>query len=74
MNEHEKSEITFNIVCEYGKLVETVFVSEEEFEAQVGKSPFLWEVLEHGEVVLGQSSTEWKLDFKIARKEFGEGI
>ncbi len=27
MNEHEKSEITFDIVCEYGKLVETVFVS-----------------------------------------------
>jgi len=74
MNEHEKSEITFDIVCEYGELVETVFVSDEEFETEVGKSAFLWEVLEHGEVVLGQSSTEWELDFKIARKELREGI
>jgi len=41
MNEHEKSEITFDIVCEYGKLVETVFVSDEEFETEVGKSAFL---------------------------------
>ena len=55
-------------------MIETVFVSDEEFETEVGKSAFLWEVLEHGEVVLGQSSTEWKLDFKIARKELREGI
>jgi len=58
------SEISFDIVCEYGKLVEVVFVSEEEFKAQVGKSPFLWEVLKHGKVVYGAGSTEWKLDFK----------
>jgi len=32
--------------------------TDEEFETGVVKSAFLWEVLEHGEVMLGQSSTE----------------
>ena len=49
----------------YGQRHPIVFIfnmvalnTDEEFETEVGKSAFLWEVLEHGEVMLGQSSTE----------------
>jgi uncharacterized protein (UPF0332 family) len=58
------SEIAFDIVCEHGELIETVPMSEEEFKQQVGRSPFLWEVLEHGRVIFArEEATEWKLEF-----------
>jgi len=40
MNEHEKSEITFDIVCEYGKLVETVFVRMKNLKRRWGNQLF----------------------------------
>jgi len=58
------SEITFNLACEYGELIEVVLLNEKEFKDGVGSSPFLWEVLEHGKALVGASYTEWTLDFK----------
>lgn len=58
------SEIAFDIACKYAELIETVPMSEEEFKQQVGRSPFLWEVLENGRVVFAtEKATEWELEF-----------
>lgn len=59
------SEISFKIVCEEGKLIETVPMSKKEFEHSLGRSPFLWEVLEFGRPIFTRlSGTEWELDFR----------
>ena len=59
------SEISFRIACEQGKLVETVTMSKEEFEQSLGRSPFLWEVLEFGRPIFTTlSATEWELEFR----------
>lgn len=42
------SEISFKIACEGGNLIETIPMSKQEFEQSLGRSPFLWEVLEFG--------------------------
>ena len=59
------SEISFRIACEEGKLIETVAMSKQEFEQSLGRSPFLWEVLEFGRPIFTTlSGTEWELDFR----------
>jgi len=58
------SEISFKIACEEGKLIETVPMSKQEFEQSLGRSPFLWEVLEFGRPLFTKlSATEWEFDF-----------
>lgn len=58
------SEISFKYACEYGRTIETVPMSEKEFEESKGFSPFLWEVLKYGKPLFTKlSATEWKLDF-----------
>ncbi len=45
-------------------------MSKEEFEHSMGRSPFLWEVLNFGKVIFTRlSGTEWDLDFKGCKKE-----
>lgn len=59
------SEISFNIACEYGRLIETVPMSKEEFEKCLGSSPFLWEILKFGKPIFTTlSGTQWELDFR----------
>jgi predicted nucleotidyltransferase len=59
------SEISFEIGCEEGKLIETVAMSKQEFEQSLGRSPFLWEVLKFGRPIFTTlSGTEWELDFR----------
>lgn len=59
------SEISFKILCEEGRLIETVPMSKQEFERSLGRSPFLWEVLKFGRPIFTRlSGTEWELDFK----------
>jgi predicted nucleotidyltransferase len=59
------SEISFKYACEYGKTIETIPMSEQEFEKSKGISPFLWEVLKFGRPLFTKlSATEWKLDFR----------
>lgn len=59
------SEVSFRIACEEGKLIETVAMSKQEFEQSLGRSPFLWEVLEFGRPIFTTlSGTEWELDFR----------
>ncbi len=58
------SEISFNIACEYGRLIETIPMSKQEFEKSLGSSPFLWEVLKFGKPIFTTLlGTEWELDF-----------
>ncbi|MDI6884407.1 MAG: hypothetical protein QMD00_04705 [Hadesarchaea archaeon] len=53
------SEIAFDVACKYGELIETVPMPEEEFKQQVGRSPFLWEVLENERVIFAtEKATE----------------
>jgi predicted nucleotidyltransferase len=53
------SEISFKIVCEEGKLIETVPMSKKEYEQSLGRSPFLWEVLKFGRPIFTRlSATE----------------
>ena len=59
------SEISFKILCEEGKLIQTVPMSKDEFEESLGRSPFLWEVLKFGKPIFTRlSGTEWELDFR----------
>ncbi|MCM8778384.1 MAG: HEPN domain-containing protein [Candidatus Omnitrophica bacterium] len=59
------SEISFEIACKEGKLIETIPMSKEEFEQSLGRSPFLWEVLKFGKPIFTTlTGTEWELDFK----------
>ena len=58
-------EIAFDIALERGILIQPVLMRADEFDQQVGSSPFLWEVLTAGRPVYSSGkSTEWKLDFK----------
>jgi len=58
-------EIAFDIALERGTLIQPILMSTDEFDQQVGSSPFLWEVLTAGRPVYSSGkSTEWKLDFK----------
>ena len=58
------SEISFKIACEYGRLIETIPMSKQEFDKSLGSSPFLWEVLKFGKPIFTTlSGTEWELDF-----------
>ncbi|MBM4334003.1 MAG: HEPN domain-containing protein [Deltaproteobacteria bacterium] len=59
------SEISFKIACEEGSFIETIPMSRQEFEQSLGRSPFLWEVLQFGKPIFTTlSGTEWELDFK----------
>jgi uncharacterized protein (UPF0332 family) len=59
------SKISFNIACQYGRLIETIPMAKQEFEKSLGSSPFLWEVLKFGKPIFTTlSGTEWDLDFK----------
>jgi len=58
-------EIAFDIALERGILIQPVLMTADEFDQQVGRSPFLWEVLTAGYPIYSSGeSTEWKLDFK----------
>ena len=58
------SEVSFKIVCEEGRVIETIPMSKQEFEQSLGRSPFLWEVLKFGKPIFTSlAGTEWKLDF-----------
>lgn len=50
------SEISFKILCEEGRLIETVPMSKQEFEQSLGRSPFLWEVLKFGRPIFTRLS------------------
>lgn len=59
------SEISFNLACKYGKLIEVIPMSKHEFDRLLGRSPFLWEVLKFGKPIYTTlTGTEWHLDFK----------
>ena len=59
------SEISFRIAYEEGKLIETIPMSKEEFQQSLGRSPFLWEVLEFGRPIFTRlTGSEWELDFR----------
>lgn len=58
-------ELAFDIACETGEGLETILMSEEEYKTGTGRSPFLWEVLQFGKVLLARSSsTKWSLQFE----------
>jgi len=58
-------EIAFDIALERGILIQPILMTIDEFDQQVGSSPFLWEVLTAGYPIYSSGgSTEWKLDFK----------
>lgn len=58
-------EISFDIACESGEGIEGVVMSEEEYREGIGRSPFLWEAVEHGRTLFARShSTEWNLQFQ----------
>jgi len=59
------SEVSFRIACDEGRIIETVPMSKDEFEQSLGRSPFLWEVLNFGKPIFTSlAGTEWKLDFR----------
>lgn len=61
----ELSAIAFEVACKYGELIEPIMLTEDEFKHQVGRSPLLWEVLEHGRALLPvEGLTKWEMDFK----------
>lgn len=45
------SDISFNIVLSSGESIETVIMTKKEYEKELGRSPFLWEVLTFGKPV-----------------------
>ena len=58
-------DLSFEISCELGEVIQAVLMSEEEYRASVGRSPFLWEVVEHGEALFQrEAATQWELDFQ----------
>lgn len=58
------ADITFEIACQYGEMIEVVPMSKEEYDRSLGQSPFLWEVLQFGvPLYTVLEGTEWKLDF-----------
>jgi len=58
-------EVAFDIALERGILIQPIPMTIDEFDQQVGSSPFLWEVLTVGYPIYSSGgSTEWKLDFK----------
>ncbi len=59
------SEIGFRIVMETGELIEAIPMLKEEYESSLGRSPFLWEVLQFGTPIFTRlKGTEWELEFK----------
>ncbi|MEW6069624.1 MAG: HEPN domain-containing protein [Candidatus Thermoplasmatota archaeon] len=59
------ADITFRIGCELNESIEPILMEEQEYKEGIGKSPFLWEVLQFGKpLFITSSSTEWALDFK----------
>lgn len=59
------SEISFKVALETGELIEAIPISKEEYEKSIGKSPFLWEVLQFGTSLFTRlKGTKWELEFK----------
>ncbi|MEM2282710.1 MAG: HEPN domain-containing protein [Candidatus Hadarchaeales archaeon] len=59
------SDLTFDLACKHGEVIEPIILPHDEFRRLVGRSPFLWEVLEHGRTIFeAESSTEWKFEFE----------
>jgi uncharacterized protein (UPF0332 family)/predicted nucleotidyltransferase len=59
------AEISFEIACEHGQLIEVIPMSKEEYEQSLGRSPFLWEVVRFGiPLFTTLEGTEWELDFQ----------
>ena len=59
------SEIGFRIMMETGELIEAIPMLKEEYESSLGRSPFLWEVLQFGTPIFTRlKGTEWELEFK----------
>jgi predicted nucleotidyltransferase len=42
------ADISFEIACEHGQLIEVIPMAKEEYEQSLGRSPFLWEVMKFG--------------------------
>ena len=58
------SDITFDIACKHRELIEPILLPDREFRRRIGRSPFLWEVLEGGQKIFAtEAATEWKLEF-----------
>jgi uncharacterized protein (UPF0332 family)/predicted nucleotidyltransferase len=58
------SRISFDIVCSHRQLIEVTAMSIEEYRESLGRSPFLWEVLEHGKTIYSVvGDTNWRLEF-----------
>lgn len=58
------SEVSFEIACDTGEVIEPVLMEESEYTEGIGKSPFLWEAVENGKTIFSKiPGTEWKLDF-----------
>ncbi len=63
------SEITFDLACEHGELIEVVLLNENEFKDGVGTSPFLWEVIQQfGELFVKTEKNSGELGKDMKRR------
>ena len=51
-------------MMETGELIEAIPMLKEEYESSLGRSPFLWVVLQFGTPISRLKGTEWELEFK----------
>jgi len=59
------SEIGFEVACQWGEMIEPTLMLKAEYEAALGRSTFLWEVLQFGRPLFAKlRGTEWDLNFK----------
>ena len=49
-------ETGFEIACGFGKIIEPVLMSEQEYKESIGRSPFLWEVIQFGKPIFVRTS------------------
>lgn len=49
--------LAFDVACDTEEGIETILMSEEEYKAGMGRSPFLWEVLQLGKVIIARGSS-----------------
>jgi predicted nucleotidyltransferase len=52
-------EICFTLACQLNEAPEVILISEDEYKREVGRSPFLWEVLNFGKpIFIKEEATE----------------